>query len=146
MQKLHMILFQRYREAARKQMEFSPNRVNPNEPQTEEEARQYFRELYQTILAAGWMRSTTNGRRGIEKTMLEKKYYKNVRTKANTILSRDDDIHIITKFREMDEKFRDSVMDGDYVWMSLDYYLSREAYRMAAHDRGYTDEVLEERK
>lgn len=146
MQDLRMILFQRCHEAERKQMEFSPNRVNPNEPQTEEEARQYFRALYQTNLAAGWMRSTTNGRRGIEKTMLEKKYYKNVRKKANTILSRDDDIQIISKFREMDEKFRDSVMDGDYVWMSLDYYLSREAYRMAAHDRGYTDEVLEERK
>ena len=78
--------------------------------------------------------------------MLEKKYHKQVRAKANIILSRDDDIHIITKFRELDERYRESVMDGDCAGLSLEYYLSREAYRMAAHDRGYTDDVLEERK
>jgi hypothetical protein len=34
-------------------MNFVQSRANPNEPQTEEEARQYFRALYQTVLAAG---------------------------------------------------------------------------------------------
>ena len=53
MNNLKVILFERCHEAAIRQMRFTPNRVNPNEPRTEEEARQYFRALYQTILAAG---------------------------------------------------------------------------------------------
>lgn len=77
---------------------------------------------------------------------MEKKYHKQVRAKADTILRRDDDIHIITKFRELDEKYREAVIDGDCAGLTLEYYLSREAYRMAANERGYTNDVLEERK
>lgn len=53
MNNLKEILFERCHEAALKQMNFVQSRANPNEPQTEEEARQYFRALYQTVLAAG---------------------------------------------------------------------------------------------
>ena len=53
MSELEAVLFQRCHDAARRQMNFQQNQANPNEPQTEEEARQYFRGIYGTILAAG---------------------------------------------------------------------------------------------
>ncbi len=53
MSELEAVLFRRCRDAAKRQMNFRPDQANPNEPQTEEEARQYFRGIYGTILAAG---------------------------------------------------------------------------------------------
>lgn len=53
MKELKQILFEKCREAAGKQLRFRTSTSNPNEPQTEEEARQYFRGIYHIILAAG---------------------------------------------------------------------------------------------
>ncbi len=78
---------------------------------------------------------------------MEKKYQNKIRKEAERILERYDDITIVKKFREQDRKYRDVVMNPEISQgMTLDYYITREALRMAAHERGYTDDVLEGRK
>jgi hypothetical protein len=78
--------------------------------------------------------------------MLEKKYLDRVKREADKILKRSSDIQIVAKYRENDAKYKDAVVSDEAVGLTEGYYITREAYRMAAHARGYTDDVLEERK
>ena len=78
---------------------------------------------------------------------MEKKYRDKIRMEAERILERYDDITIVKKFREQDRKYKDVIMNPEQSkGMTLDYYITREAFRMAAHERGYTDDVLEEKR
>ena len=54
MNDLKKMLFEHCKAASTAAAKFTPGRVvSPNEPQTEEEAQQYFRGLYKLILSAG---------------------------------------------------------------------------------------------